>query len=414
MDTKALAAIAAEARKADAERLGLTVTQFAAVAPKLPPLPRKPEWFDMKGGQLAVSPDCSYQLVAQSLRRAKSTLLLYIYDISAGYLFDELSAAKDRGVDVRVMYDATQGGKAEEAELKRRKLTHIAAPSSPPARVFTVCHQKFAIIDDKGILVESANWASTSIPERPKNAKYKLGNREWVMWAPGKELAGWFKALFDSDWQRAKTGGHAVGAVAPPQVAEEIEAAMHVFAAVPPTQFDVEAVPDAARVFPLISPNNYKDDLRPRLADAKKSICVQQQYIWAGDGVNDLLAILEAKQKKGVKVRIITSPKFPEAWDRTVKTLKAANLLPCLKAQNLEFVVHCHNKGVIIDDTFSVVSSTNWSENSVTRGREAGLLIESKKATAYFQKVFDFDWKVGVKPADVAEKFAVMPVGEGF
>lgn len=410
MDRKRLSAIAADARRDDALRLGLPLQQMAAVAAAVPKLPVAPAWFDVEKGEIAVSPDCSYQLVAAALRRAKKNLLVYIYNLSAPHLLDELTAAKQRGVTVRVMFDTKDSGADEVEALKARRIEHIAAPSTKPAAVFSVCHQKFVVIDDRDLLIESANWAGSSVPYRPKNAKYKPGNREWFAWMSNDSLAQWFSTLFEHDWKLAKSGGHVVGLI--PQMARLADAEF-AFAAVPPTQFDRKVLADKARVFPLISPNNYASDLLPHLKAAKSSICIQQQYILAGKGVDDLLEVLEQKKKK-VKIRILVSPKYGKNWYRSVETLKAAGLGTTLRAQNLEFVVHGHNKGVLIDDSLSVVSSTNWSENSVTRGREAGLLIESKEVSRYFQGVFDFDWSVSLKPTDVEPSLGLIADADEF
>jgi phosphatidylserine/phosphatidylglycerophosphate/cardiolipin synthase-like enzyme len=83
-------------------------------------------------------------------------------------------------------------------------------------------------------------------------------------------------------------------------------------------------------------------------------------------------------------------------------------MLGSLRTLNIKTFTHCHNKGVIVDDEVVVVSSTNWSENSVLRAREAGVLVRSKAIAAYYRDVFDLDWKEGVKPADVDKLSTVL------
>src|SRR5262245_43085765 len=95
----------------------------------------------------AVSPDSSFRFLKSAIDTAKSTLLLYIYDVSAEYLLGLLADAKKRGVKIRAMYDANSGGAAELAALKKVAGTVKAAPSKGDRSVFTVCHQKFVVID---------------------------------------------------------------------------------------------------------------------------------------------------------------------------------------------------------------------------------------------------------------------------
>src|SRR5262249_28972861 len=100
--------------------------------------------FAVQRATAAVSPDCSFRFLKKAIDSAQSTLLLYIYDISAPYLIDLLRAARDRGVKIKSMYDGTSGGPAELAALKQVGQVK-AAPSSGDRNVFTVCHQKFMV-----------------------------------------------------------------------------------------------------------------------------------------------------------------------------------------------------------------------------------------------------------------------------
>src|SRR6185503_5767191 len=80
-----------------------------------------------------------------------------------------------------------------------RGVTLQAAPSSAPRRAFTVCHQKFVVIDANIVIVGSANWATTSVPN-PGARRWKKGNREWIMAIESVEAAALFTRLFDTDW----------------------------------------------------------------------------------------------------------------------------------------------------------------------------------------------------------------------
>ena len=141
---------------------------------------------------------------------------------------------------------------------------------------------------------------------------------------------------------------------------------------------------------------------------------LQQQYILAGKGIKDLLEIIAERRAKitGFDLRIITSATFAKSWEATKQTLASAKMDGALKALNPGPFTHCHNKGVIVDDTAVVISSTNWSENSVLRAREAGVLVRSKKVTAYYRQVFDLDWKEGSKAADVDTSAALLSGGD--
>jgi hypothetical protein len=118
---------------------------------------------------------------------------------------------------------------------------------------------------------------------------------------------------------------------------------------------------------------------------------------------------VEQRRQAGAVVRIIVSPAFRKVgakdnWEISRDTLDAFGLVDCLRALSLDYFTHCHNKGVLIDRKIAVVSSTNWSKNSIEAARETGFLIESKSAAGYYSQVFDLDWsELSWPQADVPE-----------
>lgn len=356
----------------------------------------------------AVSPDCSYRLIRDAVGVAQNTLDLYIYNVSAGHLLDLLRDAKERGVAVRIMYDAmdTRGG--EEDKLRELNVDLKAAPSTGQRKVFTVCHQKFAVIDGKILLLGSANWAGTSIPKVTVPGKFKKGNREWLVRVDDASVAGWFAGLFQADWDIVELQGPQSAMTLPEVHAVAGLEARMAAVTIPEEVFDIESpvLGDGAKVTPILSPDNYFKLIRDLIRNAQISIDLEQQYIVAGGPKTQGLLEDLVSRKGEVAIRILVSPAFEESWNKTIKTLKAAGLLDCLRAINLDSFTHLHNKGVLVDGRFTVITSTNISENSITQAREAGVLIESEKIGAYYTRVLDVDWVSGIDPADVPQHLA--------
>jgi phosphatidylserine/phosphatidylglycerophosphate/cardiolipin synthase-like enzyme len=365
---------------------------------------------NVKAIHAAVSPDCSYRLVRNAINRAESTLDLYIYNVSAEHLLDLLRDAKARDVAIRIMYDVMDTRGDEKKKLRDLGVEIKEAPSSGGRKVFTVCHQKFAVIDSKALLLGSANWAGTSIPKVTVPGKFKKGNREWLVHIEDKAVADWFAELFQSDWDIPELEGPqgAVTLEEVPQM-ESIETRAAVVT-VPDEVFDIgsPALGDGVKVTPILSPDNYFKLVRDLIRKAKDSIDIEQQYIkLGGPKTKELLEELSAR-KGEVEIRILISPAFKEGWDKSVETLEAADLLDCLRAINLNSFTHLHNKGVLVDSKFTVVTSTNMSENSITQAREAGVLIESEDIGSYYRRVVDLDWGSGIDPADVPSHLAAI------
>jgi phosphatidylserine/phosphatidylglycerophosphate/cardiolipin synthase-like enzyme len=72
------------------------------------------------------------------------------------------------------MYDRTDTSAGEVAKLEALGVRLKVAPSMTPRRAFTVCHQKYVVVDAETVILGSANWATTSIPN-PGSARWEEG-----------------------------------------------------------------------------------------------------------------------------------------------------------------------------------------------------------------------------------------------
>lgn len=363
----------------------------------------------------AVSPDCSYRLVKPAIDAATKTLDLYIYNISAEYLIELITAAIGRGVAVRIMYDPNDTSGDEAAKLQALALLGAdvrKSPSTAGRRVFTVCHQKFVVIDGKAVLIESANWATSSIPRLEVPGAYKKANREWLLLIRSTEAADWFEGLFQADWDIPDMP--LPDALAMPEGFDAPAVMVPAFLAqLPDRVFDLQTFPAAGsvRILPAISPQNYEAVLLSLIENATESVDVQQQYIVDKGGATGRLLDALAARKDEIVIRMMVSPAFRQigaldTWEQSVASVTARGMQDRLRALNLKFFTHLHNKGVIVDRKTVVVSSTNWSDNSIERAREAGVAITSPELAEYFATVFDFDWDNGWDAADVPANLA--------
>jgi phosphatidylserine/phosphatidylglycerophosphate/cardiolipin synthase-like enzyme len=360
----------------------------------------------------AVSPDCGYRLVRDAISSAQEQILLYIYNVSADYLVDLLRERRDAGVRIRIMYDTTDSRGGEREKLEGLGVDLRPAPSSGRRQVFTVCHQKYAVIDGRRLLIESANWATTSLPKAEVVGKFRKGNREWLLSIDHQPLAQWYTTLFEADWDIEEMEGPAGGAAitdAPMPRGPVMAPALLVEP--PDIVYDQQSFTcdPPAIIVPVVSPNNYYDVVHALILDAKESVYVQQQYILAGGPKTEgLLDALETVAQRGVDVRLMASAAFrkvgkKDSWELSVDSADAFGLKDRIRALSLDTFTHLHNKGVVVDRSTVVVSSTNWSENSITKAREAGVVVACAPVAAYFAAVFETDWESGWDPADVPE-----------
>jgi len=356
--------------------------------------------------QAGVSPDCSYRLVKAAVDAAQHDISFYIYNISAPHLLDLLRSAQERGVRIRVMVDVHDSGANEQQALADLGVECKAAPSTGGRQVFTVCHQKFAVIDDAILLLGSANWAKSAIPLVTLPGRFVKGNREWIVRIDNAGLATWFRTLFDADWNIPDLPAAAPEVEVPPAEPTLVPA---ILLALPPQVFDIQPfdLAQPVKVTPVLSPNNYYRVVRRLILQAQTSVDVEQQYILeGGPKTQGLLQALQQRKADGIQIRVIVSPAFRKVggkdnWEKTMDSLDKVGLLDCLRAMNLDTFTHLHNKGVLVDRRQVLVSSTNWSENSITLAREAGVLISSPDVAEYYARVFDLDWSIAWPAADV-------------
>ena len=364
--------------------------------------------------QAGVSPDCSYRLIKAVLEAAEHDISLYIYNISAPYLLDLLRNAKARNVRIRIMYDVRDSGADEQQALTDLGVEIKPAPSTNGRKVFSVCHQKFAVVDNTALLLGSANWVDSGIPKIAEPGKFKKANREWIVRIDDRPLAAWFQTLFDADWNIPVFAPAAAWAEEPvPR-----PALLPARATAPAKIFDVQpfALAQSVKVTPILSPNNYYHTIRRLILDAQTSIDIEQQYIIRGGSkIYGLLCALRKRKAEGIHIRIIVSPTFKEKYEKSVKSVAFYGLLDCLRAMNLHSFTHLHNKGILVDRRKVLVSSTNWSNSSIARAREAGVLIESADVAEYYAQVFDMDWSIAwpasAAPANISAMFAAGMAG---
>ncbi len=65
---------------------------------------------------------------------------------------------------------------------------------------------------------------------------------------------------------------------------------------------------------------------------------------------------------------------------------------------------------MIVDNKSVLISSINWNENSVTRNREAGIIIENEDVVQYYTDVFFYDWNLDSPKSKKQEEISLSSV----
>ncbi|MDQ6861070.1 MAG: phospholipase D-like domain-containing protein [Verrucomicrobiota bacterium] len=392
-----------------------------------PPL-RKIKPLQIKGEFIAyASPESTFAVTKPLLEAARKSILIGIYDFTAGYMKELLLRALSRGVKVSLMLDLD--GRSGETPLFNDLAKHgcecVPAPScaSTRAHFFASSHEKVIVIDDQWVLVQSGNWSDASIPLNEKDGgdpqHFTYGNRDMGLAVKCAPLAKFFTAVLRGDMALE------LGVEALPE--DAMAASIEAFGAKPtspaPKLFPSKRfkLASAISVTPVLSPDNYMTVVPAWLASARKSVEIEQQYIRNRQpAVQKLLAAMVEAQKKNPKLvlRIILGHPASPAETEDIRNLSdfGLKLGSNVRLISRKHFVHCHNKTIIVDGTSILVSSQNWSDSAVTKNREAGLLLASAPIARYFRSIFEVDWATGEKTIEegaVPEIFAPESLATG-
>jgi len=368
---------------------------------------------------LHVSPDAGWPELQRFLAQAAPRLVVGMYDFTSKHILDAVEQALSGHEMILTLDHPAKNGSADQTDEETidalgHTVTHLSAAwaltnSDPKASDWiypNAYHIKVAVRDDDTLWLSSGNWNNSNQPEiDPSDLSAalkiaKVHDRDWHVVATNKRLADTFRTYLQHDFTVA--AGHqaddaalaAFTAAAPDlpdlstlELAGELFAAGRTFRKL----FPAKTITGRFRVQPLLTPDNYHDHVLDLIRSATARFYMQTQYIHPGSGPNDakhneLIAAVQKLIDDGVDVRIICSEFETAAW---LEKLSATGFdIRVLRVQP-----KVHNKGIIVDSKTVMVSSQNWSADGTLRNRDAGLIISSEEAAAYYEPIFLHDWE---------------------
>jgi len=370
------------------------------------------------------SPDSTYSVTRRLVEGAQSSIVIGIYDFSAGYMKELLLRAMQRGVRVSLMLDLNgrQGEMDVYNQLGNRGALTVPAPSCSGRGQnphFSHAHEKIIVVDGEWTMIQSGNWSENSIPFNEGDGvvvgTWAPGNRDMGIAVQSPVLADFFTRLIQSDMalelgqQEAESLLSATIPTAPGLSTTFVKDEVFAEAPerIPEELFPSRTFPMGASlsIRPVLSPDNYMEVVPRFLRSARHSVWIEQQYIRAHQPTIRVLldAIRDARaDNPDLDVRIIVAPR-----DEGVPSMK--NVLA--QEYNLHapdnvrllsgsFFEHCHNKLIVVDGERVLIGSQNWSTTAVTINREASLLIEHAGVASYFADIFDVDWRMSAADSE--------------
>ncbi len=125
------------------------------------------------------------------------------------------------------------------------------------------------------------------------------------------------------------------------------------------------------------------------------------------EGVNRKFskALIDAA-KRGVKITLILDA---STWNRG-NTIKNYQYAQWIRPYGIKVLfddpeVTCHNKLVMVDHTYTVVGSTNWTYYAFEKNNESSVLIKSPEVTRAFEDYFNEILKTSTEDLPLIEEW---------
>jgi hypothetical protein len=387
--------------------------------PKPPNLPLVKEKMAMT---ICVSPEAGWSELESFIGDTTSTLTVAMYQFTAPHIFEAIESAVTKpGRKFELILHpvpekpAKSGVKAndldEEADVippleekmkKRFEQTWatLVSKKNPDGLFASAYHIKVAVRDSSAFWLSSGNWQSSNQPdvhpfvEHPDKLPAQFQrkyNRDYHAIIENETLAKIFEFYIKRDFElSAAQADQAVSFSAPDLFVPEEEAEPVDFAA-PPKLFKPLRLDREVSVQPLLTPDNYAENVIKLIKSAKESVWFQNQYINFRGTEDDfpefklLIGALKDKIDNGLDVRIIC---------RDMMKQESLDVLVALgfPKEVFRFQPACHNKTIIIDGKSVVFGSHNYSNEGVKSNRDASLIFDDPEIAAYLAQVYDYDW----------------------
>ncbi len=386
--------------------------------PEPPNLPLVKEEMEMT---ICVSPEAGWTELETFLGGTKKSLTVAMYQFTAPHIFEAIEAAvtpADRTFELilhPVPERPAKGGvKAndldEEKEiippLEKKMKTRfeqtwatLVSKKNPDGLFASAYHIKVAVRDGNAFWLSSGNWQSSNQPnvhpfvDHPEKLPAQFQrkyNRDYHAIISSKKLASIYEFYIKRDFEQSAAQAEAVSFAAPDLFVPEEEEEPIEFAK-PTRLFKPLRLNREVSVQPLLTPDNYAQQVLKLIKSATKSVWFQNQYINFRGTEEDftefrlLVGALKDKIDKKLDVRIIC---------RDMMKQESLDVLIALDfpREVFRFQTACHNKTIIVDGKIVVFGSHNWSNEGVKTNRDASLIFDDQEIAAYLAEIYDYDW----------------------
>lgn len=298
---------------------------------------------------------------------------------------DELQQQSDRNQDGQISAEEAQQGDA--VLILRSAKVPVIDDTADGSKGSDLMHHKFVVVDDRFVIVTSANFTSSDIHGDITNP-YSTGNANNLVQIDSPKLAALFTQEFNLMW--GEKSDRAFGVKKPYRPVQTVQ--------VGNTTIDVQFSPTSPTSPWSQSTNGL---IAKTLTTSSQSVDLAL-FVFSDQNIANTL---EQQSRHNVQIRAVFDPDFiyrpySEALDMMGVTLSnkckvEANNHPWLQPITTVGVPQLpkgdllHHKFAVIDKSKVITGSHNWSKSANSSNDETLLVIHSPTVAAHYQQEFE-------------------------
>lgn len=303
------------------------------------------------------SPDNGAQIPLQAINSAKKSIRMKMYLFTRDDIKDALTAAAQRGVDVRAIVELNvSGGQATNVDMYNA-MKNSGVKWQWANYDFRFTHEKSLIIDDQTALIMTYNFTGSGF----------TANRGYGVIDPrADDLAEMIK-VYEADWQKVQ--------------------------------------PDLSGARLVWSPINSRSKWIT-LIDSAQSTLEMEQEEWLSQ---EIVGRVAEAAKRGVKVRVIIPPNDDSG------AFNQGPFYDIVRANGGQIKFfddpHMVGKTILVDGERAFVGSENVSNGSLDNNRELGIIFDQPDAIESLRRAFEKDWLLGTNEPFPVSDAPIPPSG---
>jgi cardiolipin synthase A/B len=273
-----------------------------------------------------------------AIKGATKSVHMTMYMLTDSAIISALIARKNAGVDVKVILNQNFPGSSTNNSSSYSQLSKAGVSVHWSWAAFTLTHEKCVILDGTTAWIMTMNAAESSLTD----------NREYLAIDTDPADVAQAEAIFAADFA------------------------------------NTEYKPNGKL---LVAPVNADEGLIALIDMAKSTLDIEAETL----SDTDITAKLVAAAKRGVKVQIVISDESPStAQSNAVTQLKAGGV----KLVSLS-KPYMHAKSMVVDGARCYVGSINYTNNSIFRNRELGVVFDTPSEVAKVLNTTRSDFTAG-------------------